>query len=143
MNVPKMLEGKRVCICGGSGGVGKTTTAAALGALAARLGRKTLVCTIDPAPRLADALGVGSLGPEARAVPPEACRTLGIDADEHEVRTVMAFRAALGAAFAICVYFGMLTFLRDAKLFLAIVLFAAGGFFAYCLTQIKVRTELH
>ena len=72
-----------------------------------------------------------------------AAATLGIDADEHEVRTVMAFRAALGAAFAICVYFGMLTFLRDAKLFLAIVLFLAGGFFAYCLTQIKVRTELH
>jgi hypothetical protein len=72
-----------------------------------------------------------------------AAATLGIDADQHEVRTVMAFRAALGAAFAICVYFGMLTFLRDAKLFLAIVLFLAGGFFAYCLTQIKVRTQLH
>jgi anion-transporting ArsA/GET3 family ATPase len=71
----------------GPGGVGKTTTAAALGALAARLGRKTLVCTIDPAPRLADALGVGSLGPEALAVPPEACRALGIDADDRYFAT--------------------------------------------------------
>jgi hypothetical protein len=72
-----------------------------------------------------------------------AAATLGLDADQHEVRTVTAFRAALAAAFAICVYYGMLTFLRDAKLFLAIVLFLAGGFFAYCLTQIKVRTQLH
>ena len=53
----------------GPGGVGKTTTAAALGALAARLGRKTLVCTIDPAPRLADALGDGRARPRAAAGP--------------------------------------------------------------------------
>ena len=72
-----------------------------------------------------------------------AAATLGIDADAQEVRTVMAFRAALAAAFAICIYFGMLTFLRDAKLLVAIVLFGAGGFFAYCLTQIRVRTQLH
>jgi hypothetical protein len=72
-----------------------------------------------------------------------AVATLGIEADAEEIRTVMAFRAALAAAFAICLFFGMLTFLRDAQLFLAIVLFGAGGFFAYCLTQIKVRTELH
>ena len=68
-------------MCVGPGGVGKTTTAAALGALAARQGRRTLVCTIDPAPRLADALGVGALGPEPRAVPPEACRALGIEGE--------------------------------------------------------------
>ncbi len=73
-----LVEQKRIVVCVGPGGVGKTTTAAALGALGARLGRKTLVCTIDPAPRLADALGVGGLGPEPRAVPPEACRALGI-----------------------------------------------------------------
>jgi anion-transporting ArsA/GET3 family ATPase len=79
--VIELARSKKVLVCVGPGGVGKTTTAAALGALAARLGRKTLVCTIDPAPRLADALGVGSLGPEARAVPPEACRALGIDGD--------------------------------------------------------------
>ena len=76
-----LVEQKRIVVCVGPGGVGKTTTAAALGALAARLGRKTLVCTIDPAPRLADALGTGGLGPEPSPVPPEACRALGIPAD--------------------------------------------------------------
>jgi anion-transporting ArsA/GET3 family ATPase len=73
-----LVAEKRILVCAGPGGVGKTTTAAALGALAARLGKRTLVCTIDPAPRLADALGVGGLGPEPRPVPPAACRTLGI-----------------------------------------------------------------
>jgi hypothetical protein len=71
-----------------------------------------------------------------------AASTIGVQADTRERRTVMAFRAALGAAFAISLYFGMLTFLRDAKLLVAIVLFAVGGFFAYCLTQISVRTRL-
>jgi anion-transporting ArsA/GET3 family ATPase len=80
--IVELARGKKVLVCVGPGGVGKTTTAAALGALAARQGRKTLVCTIDPAPRLADALGVGSLGPEARAVPPEACRALGIEPEK-------------------------------------------------------------
>ncbi len=73
-----LVEQKRIIVCVGPGGVGKTTTAAAVGALAARLGRKTLVCTIDPAPRLADALGTGGLGPEPLPVPPAACRALGI-----------------------------------------------------------------
>ena len=72
---------KRIVVCVGPGGVGKTTTAAALGALAARQGRRTLVCTIDPAPRLADALGVGSLSAEPQLIPPEASRALGIDTD--------------------------------------------------------------
>jgi anion-transporting ArsA/GET3 family ATPase len=76
-----LVEQKKIVVCVGPGGVGKTTTAAALGATAARLGRKTLVCTIDPAPRLADALGVGGLGPEPRPVPAEACRALGIPAE--------------------------------------------------------------
>jgi anion-transporting ArsA/GET3 family ATPase len=74
---------KRIVVCVGPGGVGKTTTAAALGALAARQGRRTLVCTIDPAPRLADALGVGSLGADPQPIPPEASRALGIDSDER------------------------------------------------------------
>jgi anion-transporting ArsA/GET3 family ATPase len=75
----ELVEHKRIIVCVGPGGVGKTTTAAALGALGARLGRKTLVCTIDPAPRLADALGIGALGPEPRPVPAEACRALGVE----------------------------------------------------------------
>jgi hypothetical protein len=71
-----------------------------------------------------------------------AASTLGVEGEEQERRTVMAFRAALAAAFAVCLFFGMLTFLRDAQLLIAIVLFGAGGFFAYCLTQIRVRTRL-
>jgi anion-transporting ArsA/GET3 family ATPase len=47
-----------VVVCCGSGGVGKTTTAAALGLHAAKAGRRAVVVTIDPAKRLADALGV-------------------------------------------------------------------------------------
>ena len=52
------LASAEVLVCCGSGGVGKTTTAAALGMEAARLGRRAVVVTIDPARRLADALGV-------------------------------------------------------------------------------------
>lgn len=75
------LRDKAILVCVGPGGVGKTTTAAALGALAARQGRRTLVCTIDPAPRLADALGMGRLSGEPQPVPPAACRALGIAED--------------------------------------------------------------
>lgn len=52
------LETRRVLLVCGLGGVGKTTTAAALGVAAALRGRRTVVLTIDPAPRLADALGL-------------------------------------------------------------------------------------
>jgi anion-transporting ArsA/GET3 family ATPase len=73
-----LLEQKRIVVCVGPGGVGKTTTSAAVGALAARQGRRTLICTIDPAPRLADALGQDQLASEPRPVPREACRALGV-----------------------------------------------------------------
>jgi anion-transporting ArsA/GET3 family ATPase len=86
--IRNLVAEKRILVCAGPGGVGKTTTAAALGALAARLGKRTLVCTIDPAPRLADALGVGGLGPEPRPVPAEACRTLGIPEGEGRLSAV-------------------------------------------------------
>ena len=55
------LSHARVVVCAGTGGVGKTTIAAALGIEAARQGRRTLVLTIDPARRLADALGLSGL----------------------------------------------------------------------------------
>jgi anion-transporting ArsA/GET3 family ATPase len=59
------LDDADVLVCCGSGGVGKTTTAAALGLELARRGRRVVVVTIDPAKRLADALGVpGGLGNE-------------------------------------------------------------------------------
>lgn len=53
---------RRILICSGSGGVGKTTTAAVLAMEAARLGRRAVVVTIDPAKRLADALGLDGIG---------------------------------------------------------------------------------
>jgi anion-transporting ArsA/GET3 family ATPase len=73
-----LVETKRILVCAGPGGVGKTTTAAAVGIIAARMGRRTLVSTIDPAPRLADALGLGNLSAEPRALPAETARALGI-----------------------------------------------------------------
>ena len=52
---------RSIIVCCGAGGVGKTTTAAAIALQAARAGRKACVVTIDPARRLADALGLDSL----------------------------------------------------------------------------------
>lgn len=54
----RLIDDAAVLVCCGSGGVGKTTTAAALGLQAAARGRRAVVVTIDPAKRLADALGV-------------------------------------------------------------------------------------
>jgi len=59
----------RVVVCTGAGGVGKTTTAAAVALRAAELGRQTVVLTIDPARRLAQALGVEGLTNEPQPVP--------------------------------------------------------------------------
>ncbi|RCW40244.1 arsenite efflux ATP-binding protein ArsA [Halopolyspora algeriensis] len=58
----------RIVVCCGSGGVGKTTTAAALAIRAAERGRKTVVLTIDPARRLAQALGLRELDNQPRPV---------------------------------------------------------------------------
>jgi len=77
--IETLINDSRVAVCVGPGGVGKTTIAAAVGALAARRGKRTLVCTIDPAPRLADALGTGGLGSEPKPLPAAACRALGVD----------------------------------------------------------------
>lgn len=59
----------RVVVCCGAGGVGKTTTAAAMALRAAEYGRNVVVLTIDPAKRLAQALGIGELGNEPQRVP--------------------------------------------------------------------------
>ena len=77
MNVAQALEGKRVCICGGSGGVGKTTVAAAIAMGAAAEGKKVAVVTIDPARRLADSLGLEELDNEPRLVDVRAVRGCG------------------------------------------------------------------
>jgi anion-transporting ArsA/GET3 family ATPase len=69
--VSDLLDGKRVCVCGGSGGVGKTTTSAAIALGMAARGAKVAVVTIDPARRLANALGLQELENEPRRVEPE------------------------------------------------------------------------
>jgi anion-transporting ArsA/GET3 family ATPase len=61
-------RGTRIIVCCGSGGVGKTTTAAALGLRAAELGRDVCVLTIDPARRLAQSMGLDELDNEPRRV---------------------------------------------------------------------------
>ena len=58
----RLLGESKLCVCVGSGGVGKTTTAAALAIAAARTGKRAAVLTIDPARRLAQALGVEKMG---------------------------------------------------------------------------------
>ena len=60
-SLTKVLADSSVIVCCGSGGVGKTTTAAVVAMEAARLGRRSVVVTIDPARRLADALGLQGL----------------------------------------------------------------------------------
>jgi anion-transporting ArsA/GET3 family ATPase len=66
--VEPLLEGKRMVICAGSGGVGKTTTAAAVALGLAERGKRVAVVTIDPARRLANALGLDELDNEPRRV---------------------------------------------------------------------------
>ncbi|MGI8594187.1 MAG: ArsA family ATPase [Solirubrobacteraceae bacterium] len=79
MNVVGMLEGKRVCICGGSGGVGKTTTAAAIAMGMAAQGGKVAVVTIDPAKRLAASLGLEELDNDPRLVDPAVFTERGME----------------------------------------------------------------
>jgi anion-transporting ArsA/GET3 family ATPase len=76
-----VLAGKRVIVCAGSGGVGKTTTAAAIAAALAARGQRTIVLTIDPARRLADALDLPAAGNVEHRVDPERLRAAGLAGD--------------------------------------------------------------
>jgi len=69
MTLGTLIDERRILVCVGSGGVGKTTTAAAIGVEAARRGRRVIVLTVDPAKRLKDALGIGTLDGRPRRVP--------------------------------------------------------------------------
>jgi anion-transporting ArsA/GET3 family ATPase len=79
MSVAERMVGKRICICTGSGGVGKTTTAAAVAMGLAAQGRRVAVVTIDPARRLASSLGLEELGNEPRLVKPAHFAGHGIE----------------------------------------------------------------
>lgn len=76
----ELLAAKEIVICCGSGGVGKTTTAAALAATAAvHQGGKVLVLTVDPARRLANALGLERFGNTETRVPDAAFAAAGVE----------------------------------------------------------------
>jgi len=79
MSIAERLAGKRICICTGSGGVGKTTTAAAVAMGLAARGQRVAVVTIDPARRLASSLGLERLGNEPRLVDPAHFAGQGIE----------------------------------------------------------------
>jgi anion-transporting ArsA/GET3 family ATPase len=75
-----LLAAKEIVICCGSGGVGKTTIAAAAAAMAAaHLGGKVLVITVDPARRLANALGLERFGNVETQVPRDLFAAAGVE----------------------------------------------------------------
>jgi len=71
LDVDRLIDDRRIriIVCCGAGGVGKTTTAAALGLRAAERGRRVVVLTVDPARRLAQSMGLTSLDNTPRLVP--------------------------------------------------------------------------
>lgn len=73
-----LIRDKRVVVCSGAGGVGKTTTSAAIALAAARSGKRAVVLTIDPARRLADALGLPTLPSDPAPVPRELLDRAGV-----------------------------------------------------------------
>ena len=77
--VTDIVEGRGICICAGSGGVGKTTTSAALAAGLAARGQRVAVLTIDPAKRLADSLGLEELGNTPKMVDPQLFEPCGVE----------------------------------------------------------------
>ena len=81
MSLERWLARKEVCVCAGSGGVGKTTASAAIAAGMAARGKSVLVLTIDPAKRLATSLGLPDLGNEETEVDPTRLRKAGFETD--------------------------------------------------------------
>jgi anion-transporting ArsA/GET3 family ATPase len=77
--IDTMIERKEVIVCAGSGGVGKTTTAAAIALQAAVIGKKAAVVTIDPARRLASSLGLQELNNDPKRVSQEKFALANLD----------------------------------------------------------------
>ncbi len=78
MSLLPLLETRRIVLCVGSGGVGKTTTSAALALAAAQRGRRVLCLTIDPARRLAQSLGIDAMSSDAHEVSRERFEAAGL-----------------------------------------------------------------
>jgi anion-transporting ArsA/GET3 family ATPase len=74
-----LIASRRVILCVGVGGVGKTTTAAAIGLAAAARGKRTLCLTVDPARRLAESLGFSEMKREAQHVEPSRFQEAGLE----------------------------------------------------------------
>jgi anion-transporting ArsA/GET3 family ATPase len=87
--ISELLENRTVCVCAGPGGVGKTTTSAAIAAGMAARGLKVAVLTIDPARRLADSLGLPELGNVERRVDPELFAAAGVELGKGELWAMM------------------------------------------------------
>ncbi|MEA2671640.1 MAG: hypothetical protein QOG45_1860 [Chloroflexota bacterium] len=94
-SLAEQLGGLEVVVCCGSGGVGKTTVSAALGiAMVAELDRRVLVLTVDPARRLATALGIGRMGVEPVPVPAARLRKAGIQPRGELVAAMLDMKSA-------------------------------------------------
>jgi len=79
--ISTLLNEKKVIVCCGAGGVGKTTVSAALALAAARAGRRVLVVTIDPSKRLAETLGVRRNASEPIQLPADRLEAAGVKGD--------------------------------------------------------------
>jgi anion-transporting ArsA/GET3 family ATPase len=79
VSLTELIDERSLVVCCGSGGVGKTTTAAAIALEGARRGRRVLVLTIDPARRLANSLGVEELNNVERRVDPDRLEAAGLE----------------------------------------------------------------
>ena len=80
LDANELVRSRRILVCVGTGGVGKTTLAASFALQGARLGRRAAVLTIDPARRLADALGVQELGNLPTELPRARLAAVGVPA---------------------------------------------------------------
>jgi anion-transporting ArsA/GET3 family ATPase len=89
MSTGDRLERARCVVCVGPGGVGKTSSSAAIAVEAARRGRRTMVLTIDPAKRLANALGLPEIGNQERPIPAVAFTQLGLEAPKGTLSAMM------------------------------------------------------
>lgn len=78
-NLDALIDDRRVVLCVGCGGVGKTTVAAALALAGARRGKRVLCLTIDPARRLANSLGLDRMTGEAQRVEPALFQRAGLE----------------------------------------------------------------
>ena len=97
------MSNPTVVVCAGGGGVGKTTTSAALSVALAKRGRRVLIVSLDPARRLADALGA-ELGSQARELSVDAGEgaLFGLMPDPQDASIVYSAVNVLTSDYIIC-----------------------------------------